>query len=491
MKRLPGILTTLFASRAFFVGTLVFFVLQALWFVFSAVYPMAFDEEVHVGIIRVYSEQWSPFLSSQALGSDAFGAVIADPSYLYHYLMSFPYRLLTVMTSNEAAQIIVLRLMNVAFFAYSIVVFKKVLHQTGRSPIFTNVAVAVFVLIPITPMLAAHINYDNLLLVAVAWLALLGTRLVAAIRERKVRLDLWAWFVAVAWLGISIKYVLLPMVVAAGLFLVIYTIRSMRGTLVVSAQRSWKRFSGRMVLGLAGLLLLVVFFGSQRYIANQIRYGTVLPSCELVLGEGRCVSFGPWNRNYQLAQTKGDFNHSPLHYTIRWTTDMHYRMFFAVAGPTNTYATRPPLPIPMATIVVISAISVLALVIFLRYARRYPQLAFLFCMSLGYVAALWFENYTQYLETGKAVAVNGRYLLPVLLPLVAVASVGFGKFPASRPVKTAVAALCLALLFYGGGALTYMYYAEPSWYWNNGFVQWWGDVLRAIVQKIIVIDGYF
>ena len=92
--------TAFLGSRIFFAGILTVFVLQALWFALSALYPMAFDEEVHFGIINIYAHQWSPFLAGQPAGADSFGAIARDPSYLFHYLMSFPYRLLEQITRH-------------------------------------------------------------------------------------------------------------------------------------------------------------------------------------------------------------------------------------------------------------------------------------------------------------------------------------------------------------------------------------------------------
>src|SRR5580692_8418743 len=88
----------LIGSRRFFWGIVALLVLQAVWIACSGRYPMAFDEDFHLGIIRLYAHHLSPFWNGQPAGADAFGAVSRDPSYLYHYLMSFPYRLTSVFT---------------------------------------------------------------------------------------------------------------------------------------------------------------------------------------------------------------------------------------------------------------------------------------------------------------------------------------------------------------------------------------------------------
>ena len=83
------------------------FVLQAAWIALSGRYPMAFDENFHLGIIRLYAHHISPFWSGQPAGANAFGAVARDPSYLYQYLMSFPYRLVSIFTSSQTAHVLI------------------------------------------------------------------------------------------------------------------------------------------------------------------------------------------------------------------------------------------------------------------------------------------------------------------------------------------------------------------------------------------------
>src|SRR5487761_1343900 len=118
---------TILNSRRFFWAILVFFVLEAAWVALSAAYPQAFDESFHFGIIKVYSHYWLPFLNSQPPNADAFGAVFRDPSYLYHYAMSFPYRLITLFVHGQTTQVIIMRFINIALAATGLVIFRRVL----------------------------------------------------------------------------------------------------------------------------------------------------------------------------------------------------------------------------------------------------------------------------------------------------------------------------------------------------------------------------
>src|SRR5687768_2222343 len=100
MDRIAQKILGILGTRKFFWVVLGFFVFESVWIALSAIYPMAFDEEFHVSVIRIYSEQWSPFLAGQPENANRFGSLATDPSYFYHYLMSFPYRLLSVFTDS-------------------------------------------------------------------------------------------------------------------------------------------------------------------------------------------------------------------------------------------------------------------------------------------------------------------------------------------------------------------------------------------------------
>jgi hypothetical protein len=106
----------LIGSPGFFWGVLALLVLQAAWLACTGRYPMAFDEDFHLGIIRLYAHHISPFWNAQPPGADKFGAVFRDPSYLYQYLMSFPYRLISVFTADQTIQVLWLRAINIGLF---------------------------------------------------------------------------------------------------------------------------------------------------------------------------------------------------------------------------------------------------------------------------------------------------------------------------------------------------------------------------------------
>ncbi len=134
MQQLSTRIRTFLGSRRFLWLVVGFFIFEACWIAFSAVYPQAFDEDFHFGLIQVYSHHWLPFLASQPAHANAYGAVARDPSYLYHYLMSFPYRLIALVVHGQVGQVIALRLINIALFASGLLLFRRVLLRTRDFP---------------------------------------------------------------------------------------------------------------------------------------------------------------------------------------------------------------------------------------------------------------------------------------------------------------------------------------------------------------------
>ena len=81
---------------------------------------------------------------------------------------------------------------------------------------------------------------------------------------------------------------------------------------------------------------------------------------------------------------------------------------------------------------------------------------------------------------------NGRYLIPVLIPLAAILSLGF-SYSFNRYLKIKyILALCIILLFIeGGGSLTFIDRSDDSWDVPNKTVRRLNNTARKITQPII------
>jgi hypothetical protein len=494
MKQFAGNVTRLLGSRRFFYVVLVFFAMESLWIAVSSRYPMAFDEDFHLGIIKIYSHHWLPFLSAQPENAAQYGALQHDPSYLYHYLMSFPYRLLTVITHSETAQIIALRIINIALAVWGVVLFRKVLVRAAISAPLTNLVLALFVLIPIVPLVAGQINYDNLLMPIVAFTCLLAYDVYTALAQRRIALRELVLLAIVCLLGSIVKYPYLPFVIAVGLFIAgtgLWHFRRHFKQLPKAIATGYAAIAPKMRIVLATALVISLGLFLQRYGTNVIKYHTPVPECDVVLSEAECTLYGPWGRNHAM-ELMSNMNKAPrwgpLDYTWYWLQALHYRSFFTVNGPQDSFRNYPPLPLPSGTAVLIVVSGLVAL---LLYGRRIfaaqPFLILFVLMILVYCGVLWMDDFGQYMETGQPVAINGRYLLPIFLLTGALFGRALSVALGRRAMFKAVAAIVvMAMFLQGGGLLSYILRSDELWYWPNRTVVHMNNGARRVVAPFVV-----
>ena len=462
------------ASPLAFWWIVALLVVQAAWIALSSHYPMAFDEDFHLGVIKIYAHHVSPFLAGQPAGADAYGAVARDPSYLYHYLFSFPYRFINLFTHAQTTLVLILRGLNIAIAVGGLIIYRRLLSIIGASQAIINGCVLFFVLIPVVPLLAAQINYDNLFIAATGLSLLLAAKFAERIQRQQFDL------VNLLWLGVScllaslVKYAFLPIFIALGFYLIIIFIRSYRqssGSFWAMMSRGLRQAKrGQLVLASILLVLSLGLF-SQRYIVNVMRYHTPIPDCGKVLSVKQCSAYGPWIRDYNFAINRVDEEHNPLVYVADWLYGMWLRLYFTVDGPATLYQTRGPLPVPSLSAIVIASGGLLVFIFgFRKLVRGHDNTMIWLFMTTGlvYVVTLFFDNYHAYLRTGQPVAINGRYLLPFsLMALVLCTLAGrqlFGKYPR---ISGVLVVIVLASQLWGGGVLTYILRSNDAWYTSN------------------------
>ncbi len=483
-------------SNRFYYLIIGVFILEACWIAVSAAYPQAFDENFHFGLIKVYSHYWLPFLTHQPPGADAFGAVTRDPSYLYHYLMSFPYRLIALVIHHQIAQIIILRFINVGFFTIGLILFRKILDKVGVSKALSNLILMLFIFIPIVPQLAGQINYDNLLIPLTATAILLSFRILDEVREHKASILNISLLIGVCLLTSLVTYVFLPIFAGIALFLLVAAYRANRGNIkgfFSQLAQSWR--SKRLVIRSLIVLSLVVPFGlfAQRDLVNLIEYHSIVPDCSSVLSVKQCMAYSPWKYNYlQHAKMKSASSpmiyDNPLVYGFQWLYWVWFRLFFAVNGPNSNFTNYPPLPLPAAAALGVFILGIAALIKWWRKVfSDNLRLVLLLVVTTIYLVALLGHGYATYRYTAVLENMNGRYLLPVLILIAAI----FGQaismaLSRNQRRKTVIAIIALALFIEGGGVLTFIDRSDPSWDVHNKTIIKVNNVARKVVKKTIV-----
>jgi len=491
MEKVTRKLAAVLSSKRFGIAVLILFVLQALWIVFSAAYPLAFDEDFHFGLIKFYSEHWLPFFKDNPAGTSQFGALSADPSYLFHYLFSFPYRFLHLFIHNDTVIIMIFRLMNIALFTLGLVLFYKFMRRVGASRLLTNTALTLFTLIPIVPLLAAQINYDNLLFPLVAYTCWLVLEITQDVQKRKIDLKKCSLLLVVVFFSCLVKYPYLPIAMGIFFYFVVLLWRMFRGRgaqLKQQIGKSFRSIGRRTKIVLLALMVLGASLFAQRYVVNLLRYDSPVPECGAVISTEECMLYGPWARDYLLAQSKSDFNRSPITFTKLWIEGMHTRLFFMVAGPALTFETHFPMPIIADTATVVGLILLAALCIWgPLLLRRNAILIFLLLITVLYAAVLWVNGYGDYLHTSQPVALNGRYLILVLFPFFIVSGLALARgLRGVAWLKPWMAVVAILLFLQGGGVTSFILRSNAQWDWQNATVIKVNNAARDVLHPLII-----
>lgn len=434
---------------------------------------MAFDEAYHLSIIKLFSKQWSPLFLHQPPGMATYGALTRDPSYLHHYLLSFPYRLLVSLGANEFTTVVTLRFLNIIMFAVGLLLFRKLLLATRASTAAIHAALFFFVMIPTVPLLAGQINYDNLQFPLMAGTILLAVKFTEKLRAKKFDLPLLLLTIIVSILGTLNKFTFLPVITAIAIYLAVvigrFYLKDRKQTLRL-AKTSWRATSllKRRVL-LASLAVTVGLF-MWSYGVNLVVYKNPVAQCHQVLGPARCQTYGPWARNYKFAQENKGVNPNPILFTLNWLGGMQYRLFFTINGATGPELyTNDTAPVVTA---VAGLLTISGLVLFVRFGRRmlskdYALRLMLFVVVV-YSASVWGRNYSDYLHLGQMVAINGRYLQPLLMPVILVLIASFQwAFRLMPAVKLGILAASFILFLSGGGSTSFIHYSDMNWYFEK------------------------
>lgn len=472
---IPQFFQKLLASKWFFVATIGIFTAASLWVTFFSLYPMAFDEDFHMGLIKIYATSWLPYGIEHTRDMATYGAATADASYLWHYLLSFPYRLMELLGWSERWIVTVLRIINITFVVVALFVYRKIFLEAGLGRAKSNLALAFFTLIPILPVLAGQVNYDNPLLLLIALSFLYALRWQRKFRSNKKIPTLETWLLLIIMLfAAPVKYAYLP--IAAGIIAWLGLVIARQKKL--KWKKQWrhfvtqtKKFSLRVkALGIAALVLGSFF--SAHYATNYINYGSLTPPCDVVFDKYACLNYGPWGRNFLLAQDLDpSFKPKPISsYVVEdWIPGMSKRLTFAVAGPTNGHQTKEPLPSVVTFLNILTIAGLVCVLLTFRKILSYPLATLILTVVALYVGLLVIRLYDAYSLTGEAVAINGRYLLP-LLPLVAACFIYSASIIASRFKLGRYGAFIgfislIVLILAGGGITTYALLSEPHWYW--------------------------
>ncbi len=403
----------LIGSRIFFLATAGLFALEAGWLALTSRFPMAYDEAYHFDFIRFFSHHLNPIITSQTPDTYKFGAIIQDSSFFYHWLMSFPSRLLSFITSDTALQVIGLRLINVGLMVGCLFILRRLARSLGMSAALGNLAVLVFAFTPLVTVLSAQINYDNLLIPATAGCVYLAVSFLRQLREGTFAVATLGWLICLTLLSSLIKFPFLPILTALAALLAWGILRYGRWS---DAEKSFRALGRGSKMLLAGALIVSSFLFVRYYGVNMVRYHEPAPRCDRVLNADACIHYYSWHKGLIYQDYKrehgvtADLNLLP--YTSWWATINTFELFGAIIPLRGILFVSTPLFIIAALIGTAAFIATAAR--FRRLIRTRPDLIPLVVISIVYILVLWARNYHDAVDAGQPISLHGRYLLPVL-----------------------------------------------------------------------------
>ncbi|MGO2111569.1 MAG: glycosyltransferase family 39 protein [Pseudoclavibacter sp.] len=423
-----------------------------------------YDEHWHLGIIQEYARQLSPRLQNTT-DTTGLGDVEFTGSFLFHWLMSFPYRLFEVVLGDGFVTLVSMRLLGIVMVIGGLYIWRVALLEVLASKVIANVTIGLLASLPLFGFVAATVNYDNLLFLTTAAWFLFVLRLIKGNGERV--LD-WVWMLTLGFTSLITKYTFAPVFVAVVIILLLrYGAPLIRSIVAGRSISKWKNIA---LPGLAFALTLTGVFS--RYVFNLFTFGSPTPACDVVASRDYCMTHSVFERNERFEANALPGEGSPTGaisvFFADWLPSMLSTLSWvgirtdsgAVLDSFGGEVTRPLIYI--TTIVVFALALLLGRVI--PAALRWP-----FWIALGvHSAALFLMNYGNLYAFGLLFAYSARYFFPYLPGLLFLAVAGLAltlpKISAApKVVAIGVLGFALLLMTQGGGPITYLNAIDADW----------------------------
>jgi len=464
------------ASKKFFLIIMLLFILQSGWIAVSAQYPLIYDEGYHVGAINAYEGNLLPFISHQNESDSGLGDITRYGSYLYHYVMSFPARIIDWLHGSLYVKIEILRWLNIGIFAVALLYMYQLLFKLGFSRKNANITILAVTMIPITTYVAATINYDSMFLLFIM------VHLVAAIRLYELRYSdakTLVAYISTGILGSLTKYSFLPIFMATFLvsLVILWHQRDMKQACkrllasIRAQSRTWQ-----VILGVVTIVVLGLF--AERYGYNVVAYRSVNPDCGRIHSVQSCEQWGPWRRNYVLDVEYPDDKLSAqgaVKFFVNTWYDSIIRNSTLIGGTAVqegyvTHALSSQLSLKWLYLTVVGCVSFafLAAVALIKSKRLVIVLA----AVIAYLISFFMLNYSDFSKLGEPVAVQARYVLwiaPVIISLTiyTLSSLFMSLYKKAPGMRTLVVLAAFIVMMQFGGIMTYWLKYQPSWSWKN------------------------
>lgn len=479
------------------VALVIAFALQATWVAVSARFDI-YDEQYHLAAIKAFSTRWTPFFIRQSAADGPLGDIERYGSYLYHYLLSFPYRAAEALQLGDGVTLLALRMFSVVAVSMALVYTWRFFRELGAGPVTANVALSVVAAMPLTVFLAGTLNYDNLLALLFAAFLYYGLKLYKADR---FDVGLWLKVLLVGGFAAVTKFTFLaltPVVLAALLIrqvpLVGRGLRPSVGAFFTVSGRGVK--AARVFLAMGALFACGLVI--ERYGLNLFHFGTPFPSCLRIHSADICQLHPPTARDSKLdlayADVAPSFSGALAYLSYQWAPLMlRYLTYIGTVGSDGVVRTSIG-PHVFGALLTWSVPVVLGLTVLATTVLRRVRGARMLLAAGGlYTVVLFAQNYLAYTKEGQPVAIQGRYVLIVLPIVVGLAFIALAQLislgrPSARPRAAVGAVLAMAFVVsQGGGVTTYLWAGDPAWWRTDAGVRFSIAVTASRLARELVI----
>ncbi|MDQ5885803.1 MAG: hypothetical protein QG628_200 [Patescibacteria group bacterium] len=454
-------------------------VVQAIWYAVSYV-PSIFDEAYHVGVIRLYANQFSPIIHVQGSEWDYLGAVTRSSSYLYHYVLSYPLRFIELFTNNQTIHVLFLRSINIGIFVTGLVIFRKIFTdftRVHRSVI--NLTLLFFVMTPMVAPLVGAVNYDNMvfLLFSVAlWLALKAIN--------KPNIVYLSWLLVIGLMGILVKFYFLGLFAPLLIYVIYSLLRNEGSKTLYSLKIQFAKASWFFKISIVGLLLLLTGLLIERPVMNFVQFGAFEPKCEQVLSKERCKANLTAARNMEALENR-DPNFKPkslVGYSAKiWSP-------IIVRTQVNILYWKKALPVINALYLLFAVATIFLIALHIKYILRNGTYRLFIILIASYTLILLLYLYKSYVTYAEPVAISSRYLIPIMPLFMFFTAHLTTKFLRNFPkMLVGVFIVTFFLFLQGGGMTSFVANNDESLMWKNNTVVKMNKKAKMFVESILII----
>lgn len=441
------------------------FIFQAIWIALSTKPGIPPDENFHMKLIRLYSERsFDPFLDNQE-GYFVLGDVIRNPSILYHYLLSWPYRLL----SNFENIYIWFRFFNIALAVASLYMVKRIGETLNLSRTAINLSIFMLANTLMFVFLSASVNYDNLIIL----LSLASFNLLLALFKR-IKPKTFLLLLSVILGGVLVKLAFLPLaILEVGALLIWYRKSIFSQFKSIYTSIITKKFVTRNMALLVVFLLLIII-AVERFGLNYAQYGKLLPACTQVHAIEECRNSAIFRRGESIKQMNLQPEFGLKQFIPKWVEAMK-RKTYGIMGHKSTGET----PFIKYGVWLIAALMLIAVVT--KFDKKEVPINYLLLIGVTYVSILLYVNFSTYMRTGLyGLALQGRYAFPVLPVLYLVGNFYVARLLTKKKLIPLYAIFVIGV-FITAGLPSYIYLTDASW--HNDFMVEINRTIKDLMQS--------